>query len=296
MAVNYNFKKGIDVPVWLWEPMFPPGIGYHGASTAYDGSRYLYVAEQYGSTGTTASTTALYRFDTWSLSWQYLTLLTSGNQGLDMEYDSIRNVLYILTGASTTTWQVFNLNNTAVTIANVVCAAFTLTTMTLVLPAAAPLGSSFTMPSDDAVPAQVDSGTEATGGGANTFYPAQYAPYQLIAVRGSATSTYYMYNIGTNDWTTPTVFASGQTFTTGSAADMVSGKRKIIFLKESTNQLYILDLLTGVLEPAGYLPYVAPGAYDGKRLRVVTTPDGAQFLYVRRAAGPEFYRLALEWL
>lgn len=484
MPVNYNFKKGIDIPVWLWEPMFPPAIGYHGASTAYDGKRHLYVIEQYGSTATTASTTALYRFDTWSGAWQFLGAATSGNQGMDIEYDSIRNVLYILTGASTTTWQVFNLNNVSVTIANVACAAFAFTTMTPVLPAAAPLGSSFTMPSDDAVPAQIDTGTAdaggtttsvvataatgtfglgmiglqvrftsgtyngqirtisgvtapttlsftpalagapaagdtfvielvadtatggstttvvdstanwttnmyanmdviitggtgsgqrrriasntattltlagattgnartgafttapvagstfrivpsadflyyqvgggtglyridvaqttgaawsaalaavpaATGGGANTFYPAAYAPYQILAFRGAGTAQYYMYNIGTNAWTTPTVFAAGETFTTGASAAMVSGKRKLIILKEATTRLYVLDLLTGIYEPGGYLPYAAPGGYDGKRLRVVTSPDGAQFLYVRRAAGPEFYRLALEWL
>jgi hypothetical protein len=484
MSVNYNFKKGIDVPVWLWEPMFPTGIGYHGASTAYDGKRYLYVVEQYGVSTAVASTSALYRFDTWSASWQFLTLITSGNQGMDIEYDSIRNVLYILHGASLTSWQVFNLNLTSVTIANVVCAAFTLTTMTPVLTTAAPLGSSFTMPSDDAVPAQVDSGAAdatgqtatqvtataatgtfgqgmvglqlrvtsgtrsgekstiasvtaptvltlgaaltgalasgdtfvielpedvatggstttvidstanwivnqyanqdviitsgtgvgqrrriasntattltlaaavtgnartgvfttapvagsgfkvvpssdflyyqvggattlykidlaqttgvawtaltaapaATGGGANTFYPAAYAPFQILAFRGAATATYYMYNIGTNVWTTPAVYASSQTFTTGASATMVTGKRKLIILKEATTQLYALDLLTGIYEPAGNLPYAAPGAYDGKRMRVITTPDGAQFLYVRRAAGPEFYRLALEWV
>jgi hypothetical protein len=38
------------------------------------------------------------------------------------------------------------------------------------------------------------------------------------------------------------------------------------------------------------------GAYDGKRASVITSPDGAQFLYILRAGGQEFFRVPLEWL
>jgi hypothetical protein len=133
------------------------------------------------------------------------------------------------------------------------------------------------------------------GGGGNTFYPAAYAPYQIVALRGNATSNVYLYNIGTNTWTTLTTYAGSETFTTGSASTMLTGKRKLLIFKESSTRLYALDLLTGILEPAGTVPYAAPGAYEGKRARLVTTPDGAQFLYLLRSGGQEFFRVPIEW-
>lgn len=485
MSVTYNYKKGIDTPTWEWLAFFPGGASNPGTTNVYDGTRYLYWAVQFG-TGTagTASTSQLWRFDTWTNGWQFLATLISGNQGMDMEIDTIRNVLYITNGAALTSWQVFNLNTTAVTIAGVSCAAWAVTTMTPVLPVAAGVGASLTQPSDDAVPAIIDTGTADTtgnttttvvataatgtfgagmiglqlrvtsgaqagqtrtiatvtaptlltlstalpgalaagdlfvielvarsatatstttvtdtaanwivnayanmdviltsgaltgqrrriasntatvltlatavtgnartgpfsaapgatdaykivpsadflyyqpgngtttlhrldvvanpagawtamtaapaaiGGGGNTFYPAAYAPYQILALRGSATATVYYYNIGTNAWTTPTILTQ-ETFSTGAHSAMIKGKRKVLVQKEGANRLLAVDLLTGLVEPASTAPYAAPGAMDGKRLRVVTTPDGAQFAYLLRAGGQEFFRMPLEWL
>jgi hypothetical protein len=134
------------------------------------------------------------------------------------------------------------------------------------------------------------------GGGGNTFYPAAYAPYQIVALRGNATGSIYLYNIGTNVWTSLTVYVGGETFTTGSSSTMATGKRKLLISKEGTTRLYAMDMLTGILEPAGTIPYAAATAYDGKRARVITTADGAQFLYFLRAGGQEFFRVPLEWL
>lgn len=485
MAVAYNYKKGIDSPVWQYLAFFPAGNSNTGSSNVYDGRRYLYWLIQTGTTATAVSTTVLYRYDTWSNSWQYLANTTSGNQGMDLEYDSIRNVLYIMHGGSLNSWQVFNLNTTAVTIVNQSCPAWTLTNVTVLLPVGAVLGSSFTQPSDDAVPTIIDSGIAdsvgqtttnvvaniATGtfaqgmvnlqiriltgaqagqlrtisavspptsltvtpalpaalasgdtfqielvadvatattvtaitditsnwtingyanmdvimtngvangqrrriasntatvltlastvtgnartgpfstapgqtdsykivpssdflyfqpgngstalykldvvattgtawvslaaapagiaGGGNTFYPAAYAPYQIVAMRGAATGIIYTYNIGTNTWTTLTTYTASENFNTGASSAMLTGKRKLIIQKEGSTRVYALDLLTGILEPAGTMPYAAPAAYDGKRARVVTTPDGAKFLYIMRAGGPEFFRVPLEWI
>lgn len=485
MPVTYNFKKGIDLPAWQWLAFFPGGNSNPGTSNVYDGSRYIYWSVQTGTTTVgTASTTTLYRYDTYSNGWQYLANLTNGNNGIDLEYDSARNLVYILTGNAATAIQVFNLNTTAVTVFNQSCAAWSLTTIALALPAGAAAASSITMPYDGAVANPIDTGTSttggsttsviattatgtfgqgmvglqlrvtsgaqsgsirtisavtapttltlssalggalsagdtfvieqqsntaasattttltapanvawttnmysnmdvvilsgtaagqrrriasntanvltlagavtgnsgtgafgvtpdatsvyrivpsndflyyqvggstalwkidvvattgtawvsltaapaATGGGANTFWPSQYAPYQIIALRGIATSTVYFYNIGLNSWTTLTTYAGSETFTTGASATMVPGKRKLIIQKEGTTRLYIYDLLTGILEPAGTMVYAAPAAYDGHRARVLTSPDGAQFLYILRAGGAEFFRVPLEWL
>ncbi len=146
-----NFKKGVDLPSWDWLPSFPAGLSYHGSSCSYDGSRYIYWVIQYGSASTSASTTQLWRFDTWTEGWQYLATTTSGNRGVDVSYDAVRNVVYLCHGAALSSWQCFNLNATPRTIANVACAAWALTTMTPVLPSAADYGGSFLSPDDLAV-------------------------------------------------------------------------------------------------------------------------------------------------
>ena len=480
-----NFKKGVDAPVWDWLSMFSGGNSNPGTSNTYDGTRYIYWVVQTGTTTAgSASTTVLYRYDTWTDAWQYLANTTSGNQGCDIEYDPIRNVLYIIHGAALTSWQVFNLNTTAVTISNTVCNPWTLTTMAPVLPAAANVGASITMPEDLSVASPIDSGTltsgstttvlndavgasfgqgmiglqvrmtsgtyngqsrtivsvqsasqltvapafsgapaagdafvvemqqdtatagttttvtdtkqawatnqyrdmdvvilsgtgagqrrriasntatvltlaaavtgnartgpfttapDATsvyrivpssdflyfqpgstgaalyridlatganaaawatltsapatpGGGANTFFPQGYAPYSLLMLRGGATNTYYIYSIGLNTWATPTVYTGSETFTTGATAAMLHGKRRILIQKEGSVRLYALNLTTGILEPFGTMPYANPATYEGKRARYIKTADGMEWLYIMRASGPEFFRVAMEWL
>lgn len=484
MAVNYNFKKGIDLPAWHWLAPYPAGTSNNGAGMAYDGKRYIYTAIQHGSTSA-ASTTHLYRYDTWTNGWQYLVALTSSYTGLDLEYDAVRNVVFIIHGNSTTTWQCFNLNRTAVTVANVSVPAWGVATMAPVLPASAAAGSSLSSPDDLSIPAQIDTGTAeatgnttttikatdatgtfgagmvglqiritsgaqntltrtisavtdkntmtiapalpaaivggdtfviemptgtatagttttlthstaswivnqyansdvvivsgtgagqrrritsntanvltlaaavtgnprtgpfspapdttsvyrivpssdflyyqpggstslykldlnqttgvawsasapampgATGGGGNTFYPFSYAPFQIMCLRGSGTATLYSYNIGTNAWSTVTTYAGSETFNTGASSTAVHGRRKLFIQKEGQTRCYMYDLMTGELEPAGSLPYAGPGTQDGKRAKFVSTPDGAEFMYLLRAGGQEFYRVPLEWV
>lgn len=484
MAVAYNFKKGIDLPAWHWLTPYPGGTMQPGAGIAYDGKRYLYTAIQTGS-ASASGTTQLWRFDTWTNGWQFLTALTNSYTGLDLEYDNVRNVIYVIHGNGLTSWQCFNLNRVAVTIANQSIAAWTVATMTLVLPIVANAGSSLSAPDDLSIPAQIDSGIAdaagqtttvvkatdatgtfgagmvglqlrvtsgaqnnqartiaavtdkntmtvapalpgalasgdtfvielpadpvtagttttvtdstaswvvnqyansdvvitagtgvgqrrriasntatvltlsaavtgnartgpfttapdatsvyrivpssdflyyqngggtglyridlnqttgaawsaalaatpaATGGGGNTFYPYAYAPFQIICLRGAATATVYSYNIGTNTWTTLPTFAGSETFTTGASSSAIHGRRKLFIQKEGQGRCYAYDFLTGELEPAGYLPYAAPGTQDGKRAKFVRTPDGAEFIYFLRAGGQELYRVPLEWV
>lgn len=485
MAWNSNYKKGVDVPLWDWLAFFPGGTSQPGSANTWDGNRFMYWVVQTGTATTgSASTTLLYRYDTWTEAWQYMANTTSGNHGLDVEYDPIRNVLYIIHGNALTSWQVFNLGTAAVTISNTVCNPWTLTTMAPVLPAAANPASSITMPNDSDVADVIDSGTLTTGstttiiqdsaeasfgsglvglqvrmtsgaangqsrtvlsvqsatqltigpafsiapgvgdtfvieqqadtatagttttltdtkqtwatnqyrnmdliitggtgsgqrrrigsntgtvltlaaattgnprtgnfatapdatstykivpssdflyyqpgttsavlyridvatganaatwttltsapatpgGGANTMYPQSYAPYSIMLLRGGGTATYYMYSIGLDTWATPTVYAGSETFTTGASVALLHGTRRIFLQKEGSTRLYALNLTTGILEPFGTMPYANPSANDGKRARFVRTADGVEWLYLLRAGGQEFYRVAVEWL
>lgn len=484
MSVTYNFSLGSDFPAWQWLPMFPGAAVYHGFDSDYDGSRYIYVAAQYGTTATSASTTTLWRFDTWGHGWQYLSVLTSGNRGLSLAYDPVRNIVIVCHGAALTSWQVFNLNATSVNICGVACASWTATTMTPVLPAAADYGASLATINPNDTPAVIESGTASTGststaiydsrtdsafmdgmvglqvrltsgaysgqkrfisavtdinnltvgsafggapavgdtyvielpqgtassatvstlvdsgatwtvniysncdvlitsgtgagqkrriasntattltlaaavtgnantgnwtvtpdatsvykiqmssdflyylsgatgtgfyridlatgasaptwttltavtatpsGGANLMWSGSVGSFSLLCVRGNATATFYAYSVGLNTWSTLTTRCGVETFTTGASSTIWTGQRKLIIQKESTTRLYALNLGTRELEPLATVPYAAGAAYDGHRLRVVNTPDGAQWLYVQRAGGMEFFRVPLEW-
>lgn len=481
MAVNYNFKKGTDLPSWHWLSPLQPGSSNGGCGNAYDGVRYIYWAVQFGTTATTASTSQLWRYDTWNNGWQFLATLTSGNQGMDVEFDSIRNVVYVTIGVAGTAWQCFNLNTTSVVIAGVTCPAWTITTMTPVLPATCAAGGSIAMLDADP-PTQVDSGTAGVGstttvlvdangtftygvtgtqlrftsgalsgvtrlitgwtsaqqvtlsaalgsapaagdtyvvempsgtatagsattlstgramianqyrnadivltggtgngqrrriasndaagvltlaaavtgnartgnwatnpdatstyriapssdflyyingsntatafkldivanpaaawtaltsapgafnGGANLMVPRATAPFMLMALRGNATSNLYYYNIGLDTWFAPTMLLGVETFTTGATAALMTGKRKLFVQKEGQSRCYAIDLTTFTMEPAGLLPYAAPGAYDGHRARFVKSVDGVEWMYLLRSGAQEFYRVALEWL
>lgn len=483
--VDYNFSKGTDIPEWVWMQQLPT-VNYHGVSNCYDGTRYLYWVVQSGSTAATASSTTLWRFDTWSNGWSQIGTTTNAGYGLDVEYDALRNVLYIMHGAALTTWQVFNLNNVAVNICGTVCAANAFTTMAPVLPAAASYGASLTLPDDTSLAAIIESGSATTGststvindttgaaifgqgmvglqlrwtsgalvgqheiiasvqsatqltigvaltgapavgdtyvveapqnmaatagttttltatgeafpvniysnsdvimtsgaavgqrrriasntatvltlaaaqtgnartgaftiapgagdtfkivpssdflyfqcgvtsaalykidvntgstvvawttltsapgipgGGGNTFFPNAYAPFSLVTFRGNATSNVYQYSVGLNTWQTITTFGTTETFTTGSTAAMLHGKRRVFAQKDSSTKTYAFNLGTGLIEGFSNPPYAAPNAYDGKRARFVKTADGVEFLYLLRAGGQEFFRTAVEWI
>jgi len=166
MAWASNLRKGVDLPTWDWLAFFPAGPSYHGTDHVYDGTRYVYWLVQLGST-TAASTTQLYRYDTWSEGWQFLAGTTNSYTGASMDYDPVRNVLYFTTGNATTEWRVFNLNPTNVTISNVVCSPFVFTTMTPVLPSAAGLGAALVLAddvrfTDPAITGTANGGTSLT--------------------------------------------------------------------------------------------------------------------------------------
>lgn len=157
MAIDYQFKKGIDLPAWTWLMQYPVSALVSNA-IKYDGVRYLYVVHS----------TTFYRYDTWTNGWQNLATPTTGGAGQDMVYDAVRNVVIFIHGLALTSWQVFNLNTTAVVIAGVTCQPWVLTTMTPVLPVAAATGSSLTLPRDYTEGTYQATGTAAATGNTTT--------------------------------------------------------------------------------------------------------------------------------
>lgn len=472
MPVDYQFKKGIDLPQWVWLQQHPVSSTV-SCAMKYDGSRYIYVAQS----------TTLYRYDTWTNGWQNIQAPTTGGAGQDMIYDSVRNVLILIHGLSLTSWQVFNLNTTAVVIANVTCQPWVWTTMTPILPAAAATGSSLTrhgewsegenvlsatagatgqtttniaanadvfnaymvglqvrvtsgantgttrnisarpnasnitldtamagvlaagdtfvierpggtatggttttltdtnrawitnkytnwdveiisgtgagqrrriasntataltlaaavtgnprtgpfttapatnsvyriVPSTDFIFYQVGGATAfwrldivaspagawtamtaapaTTGAGASADFSRLVAPGHIFLVRAVATTTVYVYDIGLNTWSTLTHFPPPlETLTTGASNILIPSKNKLAIYKDLSQRVAAIDLATGLWETMGNHPYIAGTAVEGKRVEYVVTPDGVEWLYLLRAGGQEWWRVALEWL
>jgi hypothetical protein len=164
VGVTYNFKKGTDLSSWHWLNQYMTGASQPGCANAYDGSRYIYWAIQSGS-ATAASTTQLWRHDTWSNGWQFLVALTNAFTGIDIEYDSVRNVLFVAEGNNTTVWRYFNLNTTAITLLGLTTNPFALSSaIGTALPAAATTGASIAMTDD----VSVQYPTPLTASGATT--------------------------------------------------------------------------------------------------------------------------------
>jgi hypothetical protein len=176
-AWNSNLRKGVDLPTWDWLAFYPGGLSYNGSAHAYDGSRYIYWLIQHGST-TAASTTQLWRFDTWSDGWQFLGATTNSYSGLDLKYDSVRNVLWMTTGNGSTEWRIFNLNTTAITTLNQTIQPYTFTTITTVLPAAAGLGAAIMMIVDSEFTDPAIAGTVASGSTSTIINSSDFVPQQ----------------------------------------------------------------------------------------------------------------------
>lgn len=160
---SYNFRQGVDLPQWEWLPQHVVN-NYYGCSLCYDGTRFIYVVAQSGSNSTSASTTTLYRFDTVTGGWQFMVNLTSGNRGIDVDYDPVRNVLWIIHGAGLTEWRYYNLNLTSITLCGQVTTAMTLSAaIGTVLPANCEYSASIIVPDDLSLIDPIDTGIAATG-------------------------------------------------------------------------------------------------------------------------------------
>jgi hypothetical protein len=127
------------------------------------------------------------------------------------------------------------------------------------------------------------------------MWPDAVGAFNLLAMRGAGTSTFYQYNIGTNAWSTLSTRCGSETFNTGASSTIWDGQRKLIIHKEGSTRMHALNLATRELEPLATLPYAGAGVYCGHRARLVTTPEGLQWLYIQRSGGAEFFRVPLEW-
>lgn len=135
------------------------------------------------------------------------------------------------------------------------------------------------------------------GGGHMTYQKAR-SPLAITTSRGGNTQNFYQYNIALNTWMVmPILYMGSETLNSGATFTSIATEyNKLIVYKDSSNKLYTYDLTTGILEPAGTVPYAASAGYEGHRICFIKSADGVPWIYVLRSGGQEFFRLALEWL
>ena len=173
MSWNSNLRRGTDLTTWDWLSFVPDGSTYPGSCIAYDGVRYIYCLNQNGTTTgstTTGSTANFFKYDTWSDAWHKIAAsVPSTGAGGDIEYDPVRNVLWTIHGAATTTMYGFNLNNANVLangntqVQTTSMAPYTHVSITGTFPATPAMGSSMALVEDVSYEAPFATGTVAQG-------------------------------------------------------------------------------------------------------------------------------------
>jgi len=140
-------------------------------------------------------------------------------------------------------------------------------------------------------------------GGSMLHYGKEAAPFSLFFIQGGTNAPIYRYDIGTRVFTriNPSLGAGSTSYlgtdlpSTGSQHCILYDNNRMALLTQGTTRLYGIRLSDGFVEPLGTLPYIAPSAFDGRKMLNIRSLDGVNWLYFMRAGGGEFYRCALEW-
>lgn len=111
-----------------------------------------------------------------------------------------------------------------------------------------------------------------------------YSPDTLWCLRGSTTSTVYVYNLVSNTWATEVYTPATETFTTGTcvATRDINGKQATLLIqKDATMRIYEGVPYKHRLEPkmTQWL-YPTSTTSVGDRSCIITSPDGIDFYYL----------------
>ena len=111
--------------------------------------------------------------------------------------------------------------------------------------------------------------------------------------RGNGGAGFTIYDIPTNTCDVG-VYVAGASETLSTGAQVAyDGQDSLMYIKESTNRIYLVNLNTFVAEPAGVLPYGGISNANGNRMEVINSVEGPQYLYVLKPS--EFWRTHKFW-
>jgi hypothetical protein len=311
MPVTVNLKTVVDLPVWQYlRPL--PVTSAAGACLCNDKrgtDRYVYFL---------FSATDFWRYDVYTDTWQKLAIPPTFTfaAGCTMTYDPSRGYVWLFAPYSSSPYAVFAYYDTAAgawTSRNAPSGlasqwgtdadlTHTCTTYNaggnddyLYL-----IGNNSTTwyrfsVSGNSWTTMATAITAAPGAGCGIYWVYGYDTDKLYIIRGGATSTIYVYSIGTPGFTTLSYIPSAETFTTGTCASY-DGGTSIYIQKDATQRVYRLKLQASpVLEPSGTILYTAGTAHVGQGMMFAKSADGLLFLYYRQQSGTYFFRALIWW-
>lgn len=114
----------------------------------------------------------------------------------------------------------------------------------------------------------------------------------LVCARGGGLYGFDNLDVTTDKFEMMSITPQTETLTTGSMY-AYDGKDRLYFVKDATQRLYYLDLVTNNIHGAGFMIFAAPTATIGNRMEVFCAEDGSAYLWINRASFTQCYRVPL---
>ena len=116
---------------------------------------------------------------------------------------------------------------------------------------------------------------------------------RIYSFRGGASNALDYYDIAANTWVSSLIYGDQfETFTTGT--NSVADAERIYVNKDASNRFFYFDVLLNTLRPFSTLLYGVGAATPGDKMAIVKyvdSPATVPFLYFRRTAATEFFRI-----
>jgi len=116
----------------------------------------------------------------------------------------------------------------------------------------------------------------------------------MFVVRGGGAIGFDRFDLTTDRCNQMFTSPLTETLSTGTMT-AYDGADNIFYHKDATQRVASLNVVTGRVNGASMIPYVAPTAIIGNRMEIFTTKDGLKYIWLNRASFAECFRCLIFW-
>jgi hypothetical protein len=116
----------------------------------------------------------------------------------------------------------------------------------------------------------------------------------MFVVRGGGAIGFDRFDLTTDRCNQMFTSPLTETLSTGTMT-AYDGADNIFYHKDATQRVASLNVVTGRVNGAFMIPYVAPTAVLGNRMEIFTTKDGLKYIWLNRASFAECFRCLIFW-